>query len=159
MKFLRLVIFLKGRERNVVRGLKKGGLKLSGIILFDGMCNLCSTSVQFIIKRDQKGYFSFASLQSDQGKELSEQYQIPNNIESIVVIDNGRYYLKSSAALYICKHLDGMWKFFSFFRVVPRPLRDKVYDYIAKNRYRWFGKKDACMIPTPEMRSRFIDSY
>lgn len=132
---------------------------MAGIVLFDGMCNLCSTSVQFIIKRDSDGYFSFASLQSEEGEALREKYQVPTNIDSVVVIDNNTYYLKSSAALQIARHLNGKWKFIYFLRIIPRSIRDWMYRYIARNRYKWFGKKDACMIPTPEMKSRFLDKY
>lgn len=132
---------------------------MEGIILFDGMCNLCSSSVQFIIKRDPDGYFSFASMQSEEAKKLMIQYQVPTDIDSIVVIDQKKYFLQSSAALQICKHLKGKWKMLTVFRVIPRKIRDRFYNYIAKNRYKWFGKKDTCMVPTVEMRARFLDNY
>ena len=126
------------------------------IILFDGECNFCDKSVQFIIKRDPTAHFKFASLQSDVGRELLEQYQIPNNVDSIVYIKDNQGYIKSSAALRICRNLKGGWKVFNLFLVVPRPIRDYFYDIIAKNRYKWLGKKESCMLPTPEQRNRFL---
>lgn len=129
------------------------------IVLFDGECNFCSSSVQFIIKRDRKGYFKFASLQSDAGIKLKRQYHAAENLDTIVLIDNDKIYYKSDAALRICKNLDGMWKIFSVFIIIPRSLRDILYDLIAKNRYKWFGKKEHCMIPKQEMRDRFLKNH
>jgi predicted DCC family thiol-disulfide oxidoreductase YuxK len=127
------------------------------IILFDGDCNFCDSSVQFIIKRDPAAHFLFTSLQSDKGVELVKQYAIPAEVDSLVLIDNGRAYTKSSAALRIAKKLDGLWHLLFLFILVPRKIRDGVYNYVAKNRYKWFGKKeDACMLPPPEIRKRFI---
>lgn len=130
---------------------------MAGIILFDGVCNLCNNSVKSIIQRDSAGYFQFASLQSDVGQKLLQHYGLNDYINSFVLIENERYYLKSSAALRICKNLDGAWKLLSFLRIIPRPIRDFIYDRIAHNRYKWFGKQDSCMIPTPEIRKRFLD--
>ena len=127
------------------------------IVLFDGDCNFCDSSVQFIIKRDPAAHFLFTSLQSTKGIELTKQYAIPANVDSLVLIDNGKAYTKSSAALRIAKKLDGLWHLLFLFILVPCKIRDGVYDYVAKNRYKWFGKKeDACMLPPPEMRKRFI---
>lgn len=127
------------------------------IVLFDGDCNFCDSSVQFIIKRDPAAHFLFTSLQSTKGVELTKQYAIPANVDSLVLIDNGKAYTKSSAALRIAKKLDGLWHLLFLFILVPRKIRDGVYDYVAKNRYKWFGKKEeACMLPPPEMRKRFI---
>ncbi|MBM7571484.1 thiol-disulfide oxidoreductase DCC family protein [Aquibacillus albus] len=126
------------------------------IILFDGECNFCDKSVQFIIKRDPEAYFKFASLQSDVGKKLMKQYNAPEDIDSFVLIENNKYYLKSSAALRVCKHLKGLWKFPYFFLAVPVPIRDFFYEIIAQNRYKWFGKKESCMLPSPEERKRFL---
>ncbi|BAQ09224.1 hypothetical protein OXB_0752 [Bacillus sp. OxB-1] len=126
------------------------------IILFDGDCNFCDASVQFILKRDPAEHFLFASLQSDTGQKYREQYQIPDDVDSIVLIEKEKAYTKSAAALHIAKKLDGMWHILFLLILVPRPIRDAVYDYVAKNRYRWFGKKEACMLPTPEERKRFI---
>lgn len=127
------------------------------IILFDGDCNFCDSSVQFIIKRDPAAHFLFTSLQSEKGLELTKQYAIPVEVDSLVLIENGKAFTKSSAALRIAKKLDGLWHLLFLFILVPRKIRDGVYDYVAKNRYKWFGKKeDACMLPSPEQRKRFI---
>jgi predicted DCC family thiol-disulfide oxidoreductase YuxK len=127
------------------------------IILFDGVCNFCESSVQFIIKRDPVGHFQFASLQSETGERLLKQLEVKNHLESLVLIENRRYYKKSTAALKICKNLKGGWKLLYIFRIIPTPIRDFFYDWIAKNRYKWFGKKDSCMIPTTEIRNRFLE--
>ena len=127
------------------------------IILFDGDCNFCDASVQFIIKRDPSAHFHFTSLQSEKGAELRKQYAISDEIDSLVLIENGRVYTKSSAALHIAKKLDGLWHLLFLFILVPPIIRNGVYDYFAANRYKWFGKKeDACMLPSPDERKRFI---
>ncbi|MBE4910221.1 thiol-disulfide oxidoreductase DCC family protein [Bacillus luteolus] len=126
------------------------------IILFDGECNFCDQSVQFIIKRDPKGDFKFASLQSETGKELLSKYNASKSIDSIILIEDGHCYYKSSAALRICKKLKGAWKLLYLFIILPRPLRDFFYDIIARNRYKWFGKNESCRIPSPEERKRFL---
>ena len=126
-------------------------------ILFDGVCNLCSGFVVFTINRDPEALFKFASLQSDEGKKLQGEFGIdPDNIKTMVLVENDRYYLKSDAALRIFKRLSGMWPVLYYFIYVPRPLRDLVYDLVAGNRYRWFGKKDECMVPTPDLEKRFL---
>ncbi len=129
------------------------------IILFDGVCNLCNKSVAFIIKHDKKDIFRFASLQSEVGKKLIEERNIDRTkIDSIVFIDPGEaYFIKSSAALEIAKELS-KYSWMRVFLYLPENLRDFFYDIIAKNRYQWFGKKDACMIPTPELREKFLDN-
>jgi predicted DCC family thiol-disulfide oxidoreductase YuxK len=126
------------------------------IILFDGICHLCSTSVKFIIKRDPHALFRFASLQSETGKALVKKFAIPE-MDSLIFIDGDRYYAKSSAVLRVCKHLEGFWKWFYIFIFIPKPLRDRLYDWIAKHRYQWFGKRDSCLMPTPDVRMRFLD--
>ncbi|WP_068676725.1 thiol-disulfide oxidoreductase DCC family protein [Oceanobacillus sp. Castelsardo] len=126
------------------------------IILFDGECNFCDYSVQFIIKRDPKGHFQFASLQSDIGKELLKKYNAPQAMDSFVLIEGNHCYFKSSAALRVCKHLKGAWKLLYFLLVVPSPLRDIFYELVAKNRYKWFGKKERCILPSVEERERFL---
>ncbi|WP_010516695.1 thiol-disulfide oxidoreductase DCC family protein [Croceivirga radicis] len=129
------------------------------IILFDGVCNLCNGAVQFIIKRDKRSVFKFASLQSEIGKQLTKERGIDTELlDSIILIEPGiAYYSKSTAALEIMKSFGGVWNLTRLFTVLPEGFRDIVYDFIAKNRYKWFGKKDACMIPTPELQSRFLD--
>lgn len=129
------------------------------IVLFDGVCNLCSGSVRFILERDPDAYFRFASIQSDAGVELMRKHDIAlpeGDPSSIVVVEDGRAYQRSTAALRIVKHLKMPWKLLYGFVVFPRFLRDAVYDFVARNRYRWFGKKDVCMVPTPELRARFL---
>lgn len=129
---------------------------MASIILFDGECNFCDASVQFIIKRDPKGYFQFAAQQSEVGEALKRQYAVPESLDSIVVVDQHKVYNSSDAALQITKHLNGLWSIFYVFKVIPKPLRNVVYKFVAKNRYAWFGKKDSCSIPSPEMRNRFL---
>jgi predicted DCC family thiol-disulfide oxidoreductase YuxK len=127
------------------------------VVLFDGDCNFCDSSVQFIIKRDPAAHFLFTSLQSEIGMELTMQHAIPAEVDSLVLIENGKAFTKSSAALRIAKKLDGLWHLLFLFIIVPRKIRDKVYDYVAANRYKWFGKKDdACTLPSPDQRKRFI---
>lgn len=128
------------------------------IILFDGVCNLCSGSVQFIIQRDPQARFRFASLQSDTGRRLQTELGIdPEALDSILLIEDGRWSRESDAALRIARGLRGPWKLLTVFRIVPRFLRDRVYRFIARHRYRWFGKSESCWLPTPELRSRFLD--
>ena len=129
---------------------------MTAIVLFDGVCNFCDASVQFIIKRDTKGYFHFAALQSGKGEELLEKYHIPNEMNSVLVIENEKVYDSSDAALVICKHLNGLWKLLFVFKIIPKPMRDYMYKYIARNRYKWFGQKDSCTLPSPEIRHRFL---
>ena len=128
------------------------------VILFDGMCNFCSNSVQFIINRDPSSKFRFASLQSETGKNLIAKSKIDNkNLDSIVLFENGTYYIKSTAVLKIASKLNALWPLFYFFIVIPAPLRDYFYDIVAKNRYKWFGKKEECMVPNAEIKARFLN--
>lgn len=128
------------------------------IVVFDGMCNFCSWWVQFIIRRDPVGVFKFAPMQSEAGGKVLETYGIdPRNVETLLLIKNGRAYVKSDAALEIAKDLKGIWKLAVSLKVVPRPLRDGAYSLWAKNRYRWFGKRQQCLVPTAEIRSRFLE--
>ncbi|WP_128893640.1 thiol-disulfide oxidoreductase DCC family protein [Longirhabdus pacifica] len=126
------------------------------VILFDGECHLCNTAVQFIIKRDPKAVFSFAALQSDVGKKIIKKHNISDGVDSLILIYNDKCYIKSSAALTISKHLKGLWKGLYFFIVVPKPIRDYGYGIVAKNRYKWFGKRENCMVPTEDIKKRFI---
>ncbi|MCH4823141.1 thiol-disulfide oxidoreductase DCC family protein [Gramella lutea] len=129
------------------------------IILFDGVCNLCDGAVQFIIKHDKKDVFRYASLQSEIGKKLVAERGIdPEEIDSIMLIEPGvAYYRKSTAALEIARDLSGGYSLLKNFIFIPEIMRDGVYDFIANNRYRWFGKKEQCMIPTPELKAKFLD--
>jgi predicted DCC family thiol-disulfide oxidoreductase YuxK len=128
------------------------------VVLFDGVCNLCDRSVQFILDRDPAGVFHFASLQSDTGRALLEDHKLdPDALASIVVVDDDRAYTHSDAALRIAKDLSAPWNVLATFRIIPRPLRNWVYNIVAANRYRWFGTREACRIPTPDVAARFLD--
>lgn len=127
------------------------------LILFDGVCNLCNGFVQFVIQNDKAGKFRFAALQSSEAeaifKSLGHEYTQP---KTVILVQDGKIYQKSEAALRIGKGLDFPWPLFYGFIIVPGFVRDWVYDFVARNRYRWFGKKDYCMIPTPELKARFL---
>jgi predicted DCC family thiol-disulfide oxidoreductase YuxK len=127
------------------------------IILFDGVCNLCSGAVQFILKRDRKKKFVFASLQSEVGKALLLKYKVNTRVETIILLQSEKWFSQSEAALEIARNLSGGWPLLYAFKIVPRFVRDGIYDWISLNRYRFFGKKDACMIPSPEWKNRFLD--
>ncbi|MCR6616389.1 thiol-disulfide oxidoreductase DCC family protein [Bacillus velezensis] len=127
------------------------------VLLFDGVCNLCSGAVQFIIKCDPAGKISFASLQSDTARELLASEGLPTEqFDSMIFIENGRIYKKSAAVLKVSRHLRGAWRLSAVFFAVPRPLRDRAYSFIARRRYKWFGKREACMLPSPEIKNRFL---
>ena len=130
---------------------------MGAIVLFDGVCNFCDSSVNFIIEHDRAGYFKFAPLQSEIGEKLLAENKI-NKIEtdSVVLIEDGRVYTHSTAALRVARRLDGAWRWLSYLSVVPRPIRDAAYKLFARYRYRLFGKKDECMLPSPEIRARFL---
>ncbi|OIJ19289.1 thiol-disulfide oxidoreductase [Anaerobacillus alkalidiazotrophicus] len=129
---------------------------MDNIILFDGICNFCNHSVRFIIKRDKNAVYKFASLQSNIGRELVSKHNIPTNIDSLILIENNQCYYQSTAALKICKHLKGAWKLLYCLLVVPRPIRNYLYHIVAKNRYKWFGQTDSCLLPSPELKKRFL---
>jgi len=132
---------------------------MSAIVLFDGVCNLCSGSVQFIIRRDPKARFRFAAMQSEIGRALMVQCRMPlEPIESFVLIEGAECLIKSDAAIHIARRLSGLWPLLSALAVIPRPLRDLGYDVIARHRYAWFGKKSACMVPSAKDRERFLDT-
>ena len=128
------------------------------VILFDGICNLCTSSVQFVLKRDPKAHFSFASIQSEKGGRLylSHGYR-PDEIETFILIENGESYSKSDAAIRVARKLSGPWPILSVLVLIPRPIRNWFYDVIARNRYRWFGKTDSCMVPSREDLERFME--
>lgn len=128
------------------------------IILFDGVCNLCNAAVQFVIRHDKKGLFKFASLQSETGRALLKRYDLPaTNFSSFVLLQHEKAYTRSAAALQVAKQLQGPLRLLYGLIIVPPFIRNAVYDFIAKNRFKWFGKKDACMIPTPSLKARFLD--
>lgn len=128
------------------------------IILFDGVCNLCEASVQFVIKHDTKDVFRFVSLQSDLGQEILSHIGIDTkNIDSIILYEPGiSYYYKSDAALVIAKNLGGFFHFGTVFKIIPTGIRNYLYDYIAKNRYKWYGKNASCMTPSKEVKNKFL---
>lgn len=129
------------------------------IILFDGVCNFCNASVRFIMKRDEKDVFRFASLESELGQKLTSERGInTSEIDSIILIDPGNaYYIKSTAALEISKALSGLYPALSLFLILPEGFRNVIYDYVARNRYKWFGKSETCPMPTSEEQSKFLD--
>jgi predicted DCC family thiol-disulfide oxidoreductase YuxK len=128
------------------------------IILFDGDCNLCNSSIHFVIKHDKKDVFRFTSLQSELGKTILQHIGIQNqNIDSVILYEPGiSYYYKSDAALEIAKNLGGFWHFGTIFRIIPTAIRNYLYDYIAKNRYKWFGKNDNCLVPNEALNLKFL---
>ena len=124
------------------------------IILFDGVCNLCTRSVRFVIERDARKQFRFASLQSPLAAKL---LGAPATLESMVLVLDGRVYRKSTAALLIARRLGGLWPLLAALLVIPRPLRDALYDWIGRRRYRWFGKREVCWTPQGDLAERFLD--
>ena len=127
------------------------------ILLFDGHCNLCNAWVQYIVKRDSSSTIRFASLQSGAGRRLLENHKIDaNNIDSLVFFEEGSFYVSSTAALRTLSYLDGWQKHLIFLAVVPRSLRDLVYGFIARNRYKWYGRREQCMVPTADLNERFL---
>ena len=128
------------------------------IILFDGVCNLCNGSVVFILQREKKPIFQFASIQSEAGKELLEWYGLPKDYnQAVLLIENGKMYLGSTAALKMGQTLKFPWSYLSYVGfIAPKLIRDLVYNQIAVNRYQWFGKRDFCMIPTESLKARFL---
>jgi predicted DCC family thiol-disulfide oxidoreductase YuxK len=128
------------------------------VLLFDGECNLCNGAVQFVIKRDPDAVFRFASLQSDAGQAILERHDLPKeDFDTMVYLEGDEVWTKSTAALRILRRLGGVWGVAYSFIVIPRPVRDAVYAVIVRNRYRWFGKRDECMVPTPDLRARFLE--
>jgi predicted DCC family thiol-disulfide oxidoreductase YuxK len=127
----------------------------NAIVLFDGVCNFCNGSVNFVIARDRKNYFKFTPLQSEIGQKYVRQFDL-SDIDSVVLVENGQALTHSTAALRIARQLGGVWSLFYFFIVVPAFIRDFFYKLFAKNRYRLFGRQEACMIPTPEIRKKFL---
>ena len=126
------------------------------VLLFDGVCNFCNGAVNWIIAHDPEGKFKFAPLQSEYGEQVKAKFGIGDDVDSIILIEDGRAFLHSSAALRVARGLGGIGSLGYVGIIIPRPIRDWFYRWFARNRYRWFGKQDACMIPTPDVRARFI---
>ena len=128
------------------------------ILLFDGVCNYCNSMTNFIIRQDKKKVLRFATLQSNFGQNVLKENNLPTDVfESFILLDKGKLYKKSTAGLRLYSKLPWYWKWTQLFWIFPRFIRDWVYGIIAKNRYRWFGKRNECMVPTPELRKRFLD--
>ena len=129
------------------------------IILFDGVCNLCDTAVQFVIEHDKKDQFRFVALQSELGQQILKHIGInPANIDSVILYQPGiAYYYKSAAAIEIARSLGGFLHFGTIFKLIPTGIRNQLYDYVAKNRYKWYGKKETCLIPTEEQKVKFLE--
>jgi predicted DCC family thiol-disulfide oxidoreductase YuxK len=128
------------------------------IILFDGVCNFCNSSVNFVLKRDKNSVFKFAPIQSDFAQNLLSDAEVTfNHLDSFILVDNGKLYTKTTGALRVCKSLSGLWPLLYGFIIVPAFLRDPLYNLLAKYRYQWFGKADNCMIPTAEVKAKFIN--
>lgn len=129
------------------------------IILFDGVCNLCDASIQYVIKHDNADVFRFVALQSELGQKVLKHIGINSiHIDSIVLYEPGiAYYYKSTAALHIAKGLKGIFTLATVFQILPTGFRDLIYEYVAKNRYKWYGKKESCLVPTPALKSKFLE--
>lgn len=129
------------------------------ILLFDGVCNLCNGAVQFIIARDKNDIFRFASLQSEIGQQLLQKYQVQSEpLSTVVLIDEGHVYTHLEVTLRIVHHFGGIWLLLKILYLLPRSFRDRLYHFIARNRYRWFGKKETCWLPRPELKTKFLDN-
>ena len=128
------------------------------VILFDGICNLCCSSIQWIIKRDKKAVFRFASLQSEAGKKILDGHPTSSQTQnSFLLIQNGKLYNRSAAAMHVVKQLSFPWRLLYIFIIIPLPIRNAVYNSVAKNRYKWFGQKEVCWIPTPKLQKLFLE--
>lgn len=124
------------------------------VLFFDGVCNLCNRSVQFVIRHDKKKQFLFATLQSEWGQKA--QKELPGNApDSFILFHKGRYYTRSGAALRVCRLLSGIWPLFYAGIIIPRFIRDAIYEFVSRNRYKWFGKQE-CMVPSPDLKARFL---
>lgn len=128
------------------------------ILLFDGVCNLCNGAVQTLIKIDKQGVFRLAALQSDAGQALLRKFGLPEKgFKTFVLVEDDAVFTRSDAVIEIGRYLGGAWRLLRVLKIVPRPARDFIYDIISENRYKWFGKRPACMIPTPDIKRRFLD--
>jgi predicted DCC family thiol-disulfide oxidoreductase YuxK len=127
------------------------------IVLFDGVCNLCNASVQWVLQRDRHNHFQFASLQSETGRRLLEQHGLePGQLDTVVLIADGKAYTHSTAAIEVMRRLGGLWSVAAVLKMVPRPLRDAVYAWVGRNRYRWYGRTEVCWLPRPEWKEKFL---
>lgn len=133
------------------------GRGAEGIVLYDGECNLCAAIVQFTIKRDRRGRLKYAALQSGSGRRLLAEHGLdPGEWDTFVYVEKGKAYVRSTAALRLVRRLGGAWPLLSVLLAIPRPLRDPLYTFVARNRYRWFGRRTQCMLMRPEYKERFL---
>ena len=131
---------------------------INRLVLFDGVCNFCNFWIKFALKRDKQGKLKFGSLQGDIAQQVLPHYNIdPAILTSVIFIEDGIAYRESTAALKVCRHLDGGWKLLYILIIIPAFIRDGIYKWVGKNRYKWFGKQESCMLPTAEQRMRFVD--
>lgn len=131
---------------------------MDDVVIFDGVCNLCAHSVRFILDHETEQTLRFTPLQSRAGARLIRELGFdPEDAKTFVLIADGKAYVKSDAAIRVSRHFRGAWKLLGAIKIIPEPIRDRAYDVVARNRYRWFGRSDACMVPTPELRARFIE--
>jgi predicted DCC family thiol-disulfide oxidoreductase YuxK len=127
------------------------------IVLFDGVCNLCNSCVRFILNRDSGGLFSFSPLQSDISKSILQEFGLSNDsLDTFILVEDGKCYVRSEAALRVARRLGGVWGLFYAFIIIPRPFRDYMYGTVARHRYKWFGKREECMVPEPGDVERFL---
>lgn len=127
------------------------------VLYFDGVCNLCNGYVQFVIERDPEGKFMFASLQSEAGQAvLQELGMSEKELKTVILRKEGQIYTHSDVALEMSRDMGGLWSLFYVFKLIPKQIRDKIYDWVASNRYRWFGERESCWMPTPELKARFL---
>jgi predicted DCC family thiol-disulfide oxidoreductase YuxK len=133
------------------------GMHSEVVLLFDGVCNLCNGVVQFLIRQDKKGILKFASLQSHAAAQRLHGHGDLKKLTSVVLIEKGQVFQKSNAVLKVVQYLPWYWQWAQVFWIVPRFIRDGIYDWIARNRYQWFGKRDTCIMPTPELKERFLN--
>ncbi|MFD1066794.1 thiol-disulfide oxidoreductase DCC family protein [Oceanobacillus locisalsi] len=128
------------------------------IIVFDGECNVCDSFVQFILEKDKENQFLFTSLQSEAGEFIRKKYRVPDDLDSVLFIDGEKICLKSDAALNVLQKLPLPWKILTAGKVLPYVIRDTLYDFVARNRHKWFGKKQSCRLPTPQERKQFVET-
>ncbi len=127
------------------------------VILFDGICNLCNDVVNLLLDLDKSNILYFSSLQSDFGQFVLQKFNLPtDNFNSFIFLKKGKIYQKSDGALEVCRTLGGFWKILYFFKIIPTFARNAIYEWVAQNRYRWFGKKEYCRVPTPNLQARFL---
>ncbi|MDR7420515.1 MAG: DCC1-like thiol-disulfide oxidoreductase family protein [Armatimonadota bacterium] len=147
---------------NVQRSVQPDGVRTAiptPLILYDGVCRLCTGTVRFVIKRDRRKRFRFASMQSALGQQLLRRFGLPpDELTTFVLVEADGHFTRSTAALRVARHLDGLWPALYALIVIPRPLRDRVYDWVARHRYQWFGRLETCLVPTPDVRDRFVDA-